>query len=301
MVQMLSFRLEDTRYEGEQVDILNPDQANKNICKRGEEYKAGEKVLSKGSYLQEGNIGILAMLGHARPKVYVRPKVGIMATGSELLSVDAPLQPGMIRDTNSFLLDAKVRIAGGDPVLMGQVRDDVDSMAERLIGHPRLPIYIVTGGASVGDYDLAKKLFERLEVPILFDRVAIKPGMPVIAGYWRDALLLALSGNPAACSISFEVLVRPLIRKMAGFAQWQHIRIRAKLAGEFGKESPVRRFIWAHCFAVDGTLFASSLEYQGNGMLRAISQANALLDIPANSPKLDRGTDVVALLIPSLL
>jgi molybdopterin molybdotransferase len=292
-------RLEDTYVEGQQVFILSSGENDKNICKRGEEFRAGELVLKKGSCVQEGAIGTLALLGRDKPMVYTKPKVGILATGSELLPVSAQLQPGMIRDTNSNMLDAKVRAAGGAPVMMGQVSDDVDAMIERIQSYPRLPIYLVTGGASVGDYDLTGRLFERLGIPILFDRVAIKPGMPVIAGRWGDSLIIALSGNPAACIVSFEVLVRPLIRRIAGFTQFEPIRIRAKLAGKFEKASPVRRFIWAICFVVDGILFATPLEHQGNGMLRAIDKANVLLDIPAKSPPLDRGQEVLAILLPT--
>lgn len=290
-------KLEDTYSEGQQVFVHSPGRNDKNICKRGEEFRAGEVVLRKGYCVQEGTIGILAILGRDKPRVYTKPKVGILATGSELLPVSAKLQPGMIRDTNSHMLAAKVRTAGGAPVMMGQVKDDLAAMVEQLQNFSGLSVYVMTGGASVGDYDLAGRFFERLGIPILFDRVAIKPGMPVIAGRWGDSFLIALSGNPAACSVSFEVLVRPLIKRIAGFTQFEPIRIRAKMAEKFGKASPVRRFIWAVCFAIDGVIFVSPLDHQGNGMLRASEKANALLDIPANSPPLDRGNEVSAILL----
>ncbi len=172
-------------------------------------------------------------------------------------------------------------------------------MIERLRSFPELPVYLMTGGASVGDYDLAKQLFMRLRIPILFDSVAIKPGMPIIAGLWGNSLLIALSGNPAACSVSFELLIRPLIRQFAGFAQLEHTRVMAKLVSNFGKPSPSRRFVWAVCFEVNGLLSVMPLDHQGNGMLRQIANANALLDVPANSPPLEKGTNITTLLLSS--
>ena len=294
-------RLEDTSCDGRRVSILSSGKAEKNICRRGEEFKAGDMILQKGTGLQEGSLGILAMLGVEKPRVYAKPKVGILATGSELLPISATLKPGMIRDTNSYMLAAKVQNIGGNALLMGQVKDDVDAMVEKLESFPRLSVYITTGGASVGDYDLAGRLFERLGVTTLFSGVAIKPGMPAMAGRWGDSLIVSLSGNPAACSVSFEVLVRPLLKRMAGFCLYEHRKIIVKLAGRFDKASPTRRLVWANCFAVNGSLFATPLVYQGNGMLRSIAEANALLDIPANSPPLDRGTEATALLLGSFL
>lgn len=290
-------RLEDTNCDGCRITIFSSGKEEKNICRQGEEFKAGDLMLKKGTRLQEGALGILAMLGLEKPRVYARPKVGILATGSELLPVSAPMKPGMIRDTNSYMLAAKVQKAGGKAILLGQVKDDVHVMVEKLEAFPRMPVYITTGGASVGDYDLAGRLFERLGVTPLFDGVAIKPGMPAMAGRWGDSLIISLSGNPAACSVSFEVLVRPLLKRMAGFSQYEHLKVIVKLADKFDKASPARRFVWANCFAVNGSLFATPLVHQGNGMLRSIAEANALLDIPANSPPLDRGTEATALLL----
>lgn len=290
-------RIEDTSLVNDRVTVLHVNQADKNICRRGEEFRSGEVVLTSGTHLQEGALGILAMLGRARPKVYANPKVGILATGTELISVSASLQPGKIRDTNSSLLDAKVRIAGGSPVLLGQVKDEINLILSKLYNTPNLPMYIVIGGSSLGDFDLAEEVFRRLKVPILFNRVAIKPGMPILAGIWKGSLLISLSGNPAACSVAFEVLVRPVLRKMAGFKHWQHIRLTAKLSSRFEKSSPVRRFVWARCFAVNGVVYAMPLQFQGNGMLRSILQANALLDIPAECPSLERGIEVETILL----
>jgi molybdopterin molybdotransferase len=290
-------RLEDTRLVNGKVEILTAEKAATNICSQGEEISMNEKVLTTGTLLEEGALGLLSMLGYAAPLVFHKPKVGILATGSELLSPSDPIEPGKIRDSNSYMLLAKVLKAGGEPVLLGRVKDNLTSIITKLSEHPDLPIYITTGGASVGDYDFMEKLFHELKIPILFKGVAIKPGMPVLAGVWKGSLLIALSGNPAASSVSFEVLASPLIRKIAGFNNWNHKKATVKLSGIFKKTSPTRRFVWARWFSKQGTMFAEPLSYQGNGMLKSALEANALLDIPAHNLPIEDGIELEAILL----
>jgi molybdopterin molybdotransferase len=220
-----------------------------------------------------------------------------LATGTEVIGVDQPLTPGKIRDSNSYMLAAKVREAGGEPVLLGQVPDKLADIEARLKQAGDVDLYITTGGASVGDYDLMEQLFERLSIQALFKRVAIKPGMPVLAGSWQQKMLIALSGNPAAAGVSFEVLVRPLVRKMAGAKVIDRIRAEALLTQEIVKAGPVRRFVWAKGEYHDGRLMASPLMLQRNGMLSGLLAANMLIDIPANHEPLAAGTNVEVLLL----
>ncbi|SFL70948.1 molybdopterin molybdotransferase MoeA [Pelosinus propionicus] len=290
-------RLEDTGTVNSQIAIWTAEKAATNICSQGEEIRINEKVLTAGTLLEEGALGLLSMLGHANPLIFHKPKIGILATGSELLSPSDPMKPGKIRDSNSYMLLAKVLKAGGEPVLLGRVEDNLSSIITKLSAHPNLPLYITTGGASVGDYDLMEKLFQELQVPLLFKGVAIKPGMPVLAGIWKNSLLMALSGNPAAGSVSFEMLITPLIRKIAGLRNWKHKKSTVKLWGTFKKTSPTRRFVWARWFVKQGTIYAEPLSHQGNGMLKSALEANALLEIPAHNPIIENGTELEAVLL----
>jgi molybdopterin molybdotransferase len=290
-------RLEDTRLINDQIEILTADKAATNICSQGEEIRVNEKVLTTGTLLEEGALGLLSMLGQANPLVFHKPKIGLLATGSELLSPSDPMKPGKIRDSNSYMLLAKVLKAGGEPVLLGHVEDNLSSIITKLSEQPDLPVYITTGGASVGDYDLMEKLFQELQIPLLFKGVAIKPGMPVLAGIWKNSLLIALSGNPAASSVSFEILISPLIRKITGLRNWNHKKTIVKLWGTFTKTSPTRRFVWARWFMKQGIIFAEPLSHQGNGMLKSALEANALLEIPAHNPPIKDGTELEAILL----
>ena len=237
------------------------------------------------------------MLGKHRPLVYDRPKVAILATGSEIIGIEDPLEPGKIRNSNNYMLMAKVREAGAEPILLGQVCDDLELIEEKLQGHKNISMYITTGGASVGDYDLMERLFKKMNVPLLFTRLSMKPGMPVMAGCWKDALLVALSGNPASANVSFEVLLRPVIKKMSGSTVFERPAVHGIMKKAFHKPSPFRRFIWARCEFENGVLYAEPMAYQGNGMLLGVLPANAILDIPAGSDCLPIGAEVEARLL----
>ncbi|AIF51102.1 gephyrin-like molybdotransferase Glp [Pelosinus sp. UFO1] len=290
-------RLEDTEVQQDMVSIFAAADANHNICRQGEEICIGQIMLKKGTVIKDGAMGVLAMLGRSRPLIYEQPKVAILATGTEIVSVDQPLTKGKIRNSNSYMLMAKVREAGGQPILLGQVKDDIIEMEKKLIGHENIAMYITTGGASVGDYDLMEQLFHKMKIPMLFSRLAMKPGMPVITGFWHDTLVVALSGNPASANVSFEVLLRPLLRKMAGIIEIERPRAEAKLKKAFNKKSKSRRFIWARCENVDGALYAEPIDFQGNGMLSGLLPANALIDVSADSSCLPIGTRVTLRLL----
>jgi len=290
-------RLEDTAVHQEMVSIFTATGANHNICRQGEEICNGQIILKKGIIIKDGALGILAMLGKSKPLVYERPKVAILATGTEIIGIEQPLEKGKIRNSNNYMLMAKVREAGGSPLLLGQVQDDINEMEKKLTGHENIDIYITTGGASVGDYDLMEQLFSKMGIPLLFTRLAMKPGMPVIAGFWHGVLMVALSGNPASANVSFEVLLRPLLRKISGAELIERPRAQAKMKKAFTKKSKHRRFIWARCEHIDGVLYAEPIEFQGNGMLSGALPANALLDISSGSGYLEVGTTVVVRLL----
>ena len=285
-------RLEDTNVHQDIVSIFTATDANQNICRQGEEICYGQIMLKKGMVIKDGALGILAMLGKSRPLVYRKPKVVILATGTEIIAIDQPLERGKIRNSNNYMLMAKVREAGGEPILLGQVQDDIEEIENMLAGHENVDMYITTGGASVGDYDLMEQLFNKMGILPLFTRLAMKPGMPVIAGCWHDALMIALSGNPASANVSFEVLLRPLLRKISGAQLIERPRTQAKLKKAFNKQSKSRRFIWARCEHIDGRLYAEPIGYQGNGMLAGLLPANALLDISEGSSCLPIGATV---------
>lgn len=290
-------RLEDVAAEGGQVAIYHGAGCGENICVRGEEIAAGERVILPGTVINAGVMGLLALLGKDRPLVYQRPRAAIFATGGEVRPVAEPLPPGTIRNSNSYMLAGQVLEAGGEPVHYSIAPDSTAEIAARLAAAAECDLVVTTGGVSVGDYDLMADAYRAAGITILFERVSIKPGMPVLAGVKDGRLYLGLSGNPAAAAIAFEQLVRPVIVKMSGRSNWARPRARARLTSPFAKQTGAPRFLWARCTPGEEGLYVQPLSFQGNGMLKSAAAANALIAIPAHSPPLPAGAEVEVLLL----
>ena len=290
-------RLEDTIVDGDEVTILDGRGAAKNICLQGEEIARGEEVIFQGTVINAGVMGMLAVLGKSRPYIYCKPRVALIATGSEIVPVDFPLAPGKIRNSNSFMLSAQAAEAGAQTVLLGNASDNVDEIAHLLETASDCDVFITTGGASVGDYDFISEVYKRLGITLLFDRVSIKPGMPVLAGTRNGKLYFGLSGNPAAAAISFEQLVRPVLMKMGGRKVWWRPRIKAILAAPFNKKTGAKRFVWARCWQTENDILVEPSRAQGNGMLKSAMGANAIIVIPENSPPLPLNAEVEVILL----
>lgn len=290
-------RLENTEAAGNEVRIFDGRDASKQICLQGEEISAGEELVSAGTKISFGVMGLLSVYGKAEPYVYRQPQVALLTTGSEIIAVDKPLLPGKIRNSNSYMLCGQVLDTGSQPVILPNVPDEREVIAKGLEKAEPYDMIVTTGGASVGDRDLIADVFRTMGVEILFERVEMKPGMPVIAGMKDKKLFLGLSGNPAAASISFEQIVRPLLLKMGGRTNWFRPQIQATLAEPFKKSTGARRFVWARWWEKDGQLFAAPSANQKNGMLKSASAANSLIMIPANSPPLAAGTKVSVMLL----
>ncbi|MDT8900007.1 gephyrin-like molybdotransferase Glp [Anaeroselena agilis] len=293
-------RREDVREEEGRATVFAGAGVDNNLCRRGEEIAAGEKVITAGTVVNAGVMGLLALLGVARPRVYKQPRVALLATGSEVADIEAPLKPGAIRNSNSYMLAAQVRDAGAEPVLFGIARDEIAAIITRLSDAADCDLIVTTGGVSAGDYDLVADVYREMGIDVLFDRVGIKPGMPVLAGLKAGKLYIGLSGNPAAASVAFEQIVRPVLLKMGGRREWWRPRAKALLTAPFTKPSGATRFVWAACRPVNGGLTVEPLPLQGNGMLKSAVTANAMIVIPAGSPPLAAGSVVEVCLLADL-
>ncbi|MBP2645953.1 MAG: moeA [Firmicutes bacterium] len=291
-------RLEDTLTEEDEVVILAGVGVEKNICRCGEEIRTGETIVAAGSVINAGAMGVLALLGYARPWVYKKPRVFLLATGSEIVDVENPLTTlGHIRNSNSYMLAAQVREAGAEPVFGGRAKDQVSEIINKIQEADDCDVVVTTGGASVGDYDLIGKVYNTLGISVLFERVGMKPGMPVVAGVKKNKVYIGLSGNPAAAANAFEQLARPLLQKMGGQSQWSRPKTRAILSTAYIKSSGPVRFVWARLFSDRGKLFVQPLAHQGNGMQKSALWANSLIVIPEKSPPLEAGSEVEVLLL----
>jgi len=263
------------------VKLSRSVSSGENVRRRGLDVHRGDRVLNAGRVLKPQDVGLLAMLGIANLQVFRTPRVALISSGDELLQVDAPLEPGKIRDSNSFLLSGLLEDSGAAVVRLGVARDDpldVEARLRRAVDEGT-DLILSSAGVSVGAYDYVRAAVEaqgRLD----FWRVNMRPGKPLAFGQYRGIPFLGLPGNPVSAFVAFEVFVREAIGKMAGRPLEPRPRVAVQVAGAIhsdGRESYLR----AEVYQQDGRMMARLTGHQGSGNLLSLVRANALLIIPA--------------------
>lgn len=281
----------------ETVQVGRPVGAGDYVRGIGEDIQAGQEVLSVGHLLRPQEIGVLASLGVSRLTVTRRPKVGILATGDELVPVEAPLTPGKIRNSNGYAQAAQVRALGAIPVELGVAGDsEADVRAHLQTGlEAGVDLFISSAGVSVGAYDVVKAVLEA-EGNVGFWRVRMRPGKPLAHGTYRGIPYLGLPGNPVSAMVSFERFARPAILKMAGHRRLDRPELQVALQEELtsdGRESYIRAVVRR----ADGRFVATTTGSQGSHIMTSLVQANALLIVPEGVTAVAPGTLLTALMI----
>lgn len=268
-------------------------QAGENVTPVAFEMTEGTPLLEVGRKINAGEAAVLATFGYHTVTVYRQPTVAIFATGSELLAVDEPLQPGKIRNSNSYTLAAQVQAAGGIPIMMEMIPDDV-AQAEQKILHAFVQAdhVITTGGVSVGDYDILVDIFEKWDGDLLFNKVAMRPGSPTSIGIRNGQFLFGLSGNPGASFVGFELFVRPVLLGMQGKRRPYLREHKARLIGGYAKPTTFQRFVRGTCYTEDGQLFAKPVGIDKSSIVTSIKDADCLIVIPPGDQGVPDGAHV---------
>lgn len=287
-------RMEDTESTLNEVTILRPVLPGSNIIPRGEEIEEGDTLLRQGFYLTPPAIGLFAAVGCDQVNVYRRPCVGLLSTGTELMDVGQPLQPSKIYNSNSYTLRGMLQDAGCEVTVIPIVSDQIDETIEALRRVATADMIISTGGASVGDYDIMRHALAQFGCEMLFWKIDLKPGTPVSVGQKGKQLFFSLSGNPAAAMVTFELLVRPALRKLAGHSTVETEKFLVKMASGFGKTGRQRRFLRAQAVFKDGEIWADLAPAQGSGILRSMIGSHLLVDVPANHGSVQPGELLMA-------
>lgn len=282
-------RMEDTELVNGRVRILRPVLPGANIISKGEEIKEGDLLLEQGFHLTPPAIGLLAAVGLAQVKVYRRPRVGLLSTGTELMDVEQHLGPAKIYNSNSYTLKGMLQEAGCEVLPVPIVADRMEEMVEVLGKVAEADVVISTGGASVGDYDLMRQVLTQFNCEMLFWKLNLKPGTPASVGQKGKQFFFSLSGNPAAAMVTFELLVRPALRKLAGHSKVDTERFLVKMAQGFGKSGRQRRFLRAQAVFKEGEIWADPAPAQGSGILRSMIGSHLLVDVPANHGPVKEG------------
>ncbi len=278
------------------VEVLEEVAPGNNIRPAGEDIQRGQTVLTQGIEIGAWEIGILATLGWATVPVIRRPRVAILGTGDEVIDIGESLQPGKIRNSNSYLLEAAVREAGAEAHRLGVARDTVESLREKFSEATTYDLILTSGGVSVGDFDLVKKIMQE-QGNIDFWRINMRPGKPVAFGYIGAAPLLGLPGNPVSTAVTFELFGRPLIRKMLGHTRLLKPQIDVIVEDGVGDRAMRRHYVRAHVTWQNGRFVAHTTGNQGSHIMTSLLNANAFVIVPEGGVVVQPGDTAKAMML----
>ena len=274
--------LEHTERIDNRIRILVSLTPGANVSRKGEDVKRGDVVVKAGLRLRPHHLGLLAALENREVKVVRKPKVALLATGSELAPLGAPLKPNQIVEVNSIILSELCSELGAESFSLGIARDDEDEIRVRICeGLAKADLIITTGGTSVGVHDLVPRVIEQIEPHALVAHgIAMRPGMPTALAVVQRKPVLVLSGNPVAASVGFEVFARPTILGFLGIKEEGRARLKAKLtrrvAGVLGRRVILR----VRVVEKDGVFLAEPIRIKGSSIITTMTKANGYVIIP---------------------
>ena len=282
------------------VEILEPVKTGRSIVRRAAEIKVGETVLRAGEEINAAMIATLASFGYARVKVGRRPRVSVMATGSEL--VDVSHKPGrdQIRDSNNYTIAAYASLAGATVERLPLVGDDTEELKRQIAkAAAASDVLITSGGVSMGVYDFTKAALKELGAEIFFERVALRPGKPTVFARLGDALVFGLPGNPVSVAVTFNLFARTALRVMQGAKAATLPADTAVLARDL-KGSMDRESYLPGILRTDekGTLLAEPLKWGGSSDFVSFARTTALINVPRGIGRIETGSPVKVLRLP---
>ena len=288
---------EQTREVDGIVTFLSDAQPGQNVRRAGSDIARGETVLTAGTRVRPAELAMLAALGCAHVEVYARPRVGIITTGEELVGVEAALQGGQIRDSNGPALRGLCLGTGAEIVAqrhVGDAPDELRAVLDELA--PNCDLILTSGGVSAGDFDPVRDVM-LADAHIVFWKVAMKPGKPILLALYRDVPVFALPGNPVSVMVGWEEFARPAILKRGGARALCRLEVGARLSETLHSPADKTEFVRARVESENGALIARVSGDQGSGRLSTMTRANALLVIGASQTRLEAGTQVIARLL----
>jgi molybdopterin molybdotransferase len=283
------------------VEILTAVERGAHIAPRGSEGGIGDQVLVKGDTVDPAAVAVLAAVGKAKVRVGRRPTVAVLVTGDELVDVwDTPGR-SRIRNSNGPAVLAQARWAGADARSLGIVPDRADRIAEAVRAGFEADVLVVSGGVSEGAYDLVEDVLARFDVGLLFTRVAIKPGAPLVFGRRGDRLVFGLPGNPVSAQVTFDVFVRAALLRMQGARVVSRPTVEVELLEAVGNKSGRQAHLPARVRFEGGRFAARPLASMGSADIVSHARANALVVLEAARTRAQAGERAPALLLGNFL
>ncbi len=293
-------RQEDTDQGSDTVTIVRDRDVGVNTRRIGEDIRKGTTVLTAGTELGPAHLGVLASLAVAHPLVYRRPRIGILGSGDEIVDVDQPeeiLSGRKIASSNTHTLVALVRQSGGEPVNLGIAADSPESLREHLGRALDCDLLVTTAGISVGEHDYVRAVLDELGATQRFWKLRMRPGAPVGFGLLSEVPWIGLPGNPVSTMVTYELFVRPAIRKMMGHQRVFRRNVPVRMAEPISLKPKLQHFLRGIVTEGPNGPEARLTGPQGSGILTSMVRANALLVIPEGQHETPVGAAVQALVL----
>lgn len=296
-------RQEDTEAAApDRVTIVTGRDAQKNVRYRGEDIRKGAVVLTAGTPLGPAHLGVLASIAHGVPRVHPAPRVAFLGSGDEIVDLDRAdeiLAGTKVATSNSYTLDGLIRRTGGVALDLGVARDTKDSLREHLSRAREADLLVTTAGVSVGEHDFVREVLTDLGCEMKLWRIRMRPGAPLGFGLLGRTPWIGLPGNPVSTMVTFELFVRPAIRRLLGHRLPFRRTVSVCVGDPITLGPKLRHFLRAVVApeGPDGVLTARLTGAQGSGILTSMVRANALLIVPEDRPAVAAGERLAALLL----
>ncbi len=274
---------EDVEAEGDLIRLAAAVAPGACVRPRGEDVRAGERVLDPGRLIGPPEVGLLATLGHTPVAVYRRPRVAVLSTGNELADLGTEPGPGQIPNTNTYSLLAQVHAAGAEGVSLGVAPDRLEAIEERLAWGLEADVLVSSAGVSVGELDLVRAALTRIGADLHLWQVAMRPGKPITFGSLGRRLIFGLPGNPVSAMVTFELFVRPALLRMSGLHDVHRPRVRARALEPIANPGRRRAYLRVALQREDGGYTARLTGEQGSAILRSMVMADGLAVVPGET------------------
>lgn len=292
--------VEYTSQTGNTVQITRIAHLGENIVPAGAEAKRGQRLLSPGMRLNYGAISAAASVGKTHLLVYEKPRIAVLATGDEIVDIAVPPGPSQIRNSNTYSLAAQIQAAGADPLLLPIAPDRPDRLRELILDGLEADLLLLSGGVSMGKYDLVEQVLSEMHAEFCFTGVRIQPGKPAVFGSIPsdegNKYFFGLPGNPVSTMVIFELFARPMIEALAGLQPKKLIFLHAKLNSDFKTKTGLKRFLPARLSGEFDHAEVELVPWQGSGDIAATARANCYVVIQPDREQIAAGEWVPILL-----
>lgn len=287
--------IEFTRRVNDIVTFDRPTESGQNIVPRGSEARRGDLALAPGLRLGYAELAVAAQVGAVTVRCYKKPSVAILSTGDEVVPITEAPGPFHIRNSNTVSLAAQVQLAGGEPVPLLNALDRVDDLAAKIEQGLGEDVLVLSGGVSMGKYDLVESVLKGMGAEFFFDAVAIRPGKPTVFGRCKDTWIFGLPGNPVSTMVTFDLFVRPALDILGGARPRPLALLEATLAESLREKGGLTHFLPAGLDWRASAPHVRALQWHGSGDISTLTRANCYLVVPADRPDIARGEKVSVL------